>query len=203
MPAPFLETPPNPVDESKPAKLRSSRFGELDEHELIRLLDTLDDERSKARFRESVYISLFVYVIIGWFVLYGPRVLFHQPRLVSPFDVLKQREMTNLETPSDIAKHLHQAPKPVVKPQIDQKTLQAMRKAAAAAAAKPTPAPPAPESLSKHRGLHCSVCGGRFLARVLSTRPDDPAAGAMSRLDRKGGAGSLQGSDRRGSAWRS
>lgn len=145
MPAPFLETPPNPVDESKPAKLRSSRFGELDEHELIRLLDTLDDERSKARFRESVYISLFVYVIIGWFVLYGPRVLFHQPRLVSPFDVLKQREMTNLETPSDIAKHLHQAPKPVVKPQIDQKTLQAMRKAAAAAAAKPTPAPPAPE----------------------------------------------------------
>jgi outer membrane biosynthesis protein TonB len=146
MPAPFLETPPNPVDESKPAKLRSTRFGELDEHELIRLLDTLDDERSKARFRESVYISLFIYVIIGWFVLYGPRVLFHQPRIVSPFDVLKQREMTNLETPSDIAKHLRPAPKapktPAVRPQIDQKTLEAMRKAAAA---KPTPAPPAPE----------------------------------------------------------
>jgi outer membrane biosynthesis protein TonB len=149
MPAPFLETPPNPVDAPKPAKLRSTRFGELDEHELVRLLDTLDDERSKARFRESIYISVFVYIIVGWFIFYGPRVLFHQPTLVNPFDVLKQREMTNLQVPSDIAKELQKAtksPKTAPKParQIDQKTLEAMRKATAAA--KPLPAAPQPQA---------------------------------------------------------
>ena len=150
MPAPFLETPPNPVDTSQPVKVRTSRYGELEEHEIVRLLDTLDDERAKSRFRESIYISIFVYLIISWFVFYGPRILLHQPRLVSPFDVLKQRELTELQTPRDlIAKQLQQAQKsgkPVPKPserQVDQKTLQAMRKAAAAA--KPLPAAPVPQ----------------------------------------------------------
>ena len=150
MPAPFLETPPNPVEPSQPVKVRTSRYGELEEHEIVRLLDTLDDERAKSRFRESIYISIFVYIVISWFVFYGPRILFHQPRLVSPFDVLKQRELTELQTPRDIiAKKLQQAQKsgkPVPKPaerQVDQKTLQAMRKATAAA--KPLPATPQPQ----------------------------------------------------------
>jgi hypothetical protein len=150
MPAPFLETPPNPVEASQPTKVRTSRYGELDEHEIVRLLDTLDDERAKSRFRESIYISIFVYIIVSWFVFYGPRILFHQPRLVSPFDVLKQRELTELQAPRDLAKQLQAARKsgkPVPKPsehQVDQKTLQAMRKATAAA--KPLPATPQPQA---------------------------------------------------------
>ena len=147
MPAPFLETPPNPVEASQPVKVRTSRYGELEEHEIVRLLDTLDDERAKSRFRESIYISIFIYIIVSWFVFYGPRILFHQPRLVSPFDVLKQRELTELQTPHDIIdKQAQKSGKPVPKPserQVDQKTLQAMRKATAAA--KPLPAAPQPQ----------------------------------------------------------
>src|SRR6185312_7597110 len=79
-PMPHLETPPNSASPTPPPKVRTGRYGELDEHEIIHLLDALDDERSKARFRESVYISIIIWVAIGWFVLYGPQVIFHQPR---------------------------------------------------------------------------------------------------------------------------
>ena len=51
---PSLETPPNSAPPTQPIKVRTGRFGELEEHELIHLLDSLDDERAKARFRESI-----------------------------------------------------------------------------------------------------------------------------------------------------
>jgi outer membrane biosynthesis protein TonB len=143
---PSLETPPNPAPPTQPVKVRTGRYGVLDEHELIHLLDSLDDERSKARFRESIYISVIIYLGIVWFLFYGPRVLFHQPRLISPVDVLKERDkqLTFLDTPKDLSRL---TPKPRATPErnhaqpLDQKTLQqlqAMRKAA------PAPAPPQP-----------------------------------------------------------
>ena len=156
---PSLETPPNPAPPSTPVRVRTNRYGDLEEHELIHLLETIDDERSRARFRESVYISIIIWLAIGWFVLYGPQVIFHQPRLVNPADVLKQRdkELTYLDVPKDVGKLLPKKPTNVisdkdrtqqtVKPTLDKKTLeqlQAMRKAGApgAAAAPPTPHPP-------------------------------------------------------------
>ena len=100
---PILQLPPNPPRNTDsgatggepdliqsdpgripPIKLRTNRFGELEEHELIHLIDALDDERSRARFRESIYISLLVWIVIAWFLIYGPRVLFHQPVLKDP-----------------------------------------------------------------------------------------------------------------------
>src|SRR6201994_5013360 len=144
---PSLETPPNPAPPPQPAKGRPGRYGELEEHELIHLLDSLDDERAKARFRESIYISIIIYLGIAWFLFYGPRVLFHQPRLINPVDVLKERDkqLTFLDAPKDLSRL---SPKPKAVPQksptqqLDQKTLrqlQAMRKAEPPA---PTPAPP-------------------------------------------------------------
>src|SRR3981189_3726051 len=109
---PPLETPPNPAPPTQPVKVRTGRYGELEEHEIIHLLDSLDDERAKARFREAVYISIIIYLALGWFVLYGPRVLFHQPRLINPMDVLKERdkEMTYLNMPKDVAKQIPRKP---------------------------------------------------------------------------------------------
>src|SRR6202789_1476369 len=107
---PSLETPPNSAPPTHPVKVRTGRYGELEEHELIHLLDTLDDERAKARFRESIYISVIFYLAVVWFLFYGPRVLFHQPKLISPVDVLKQREMTYLDMPKDLSKQLPHKP---------------------------------------------------------------------------------------------
>jgi TonB family protein len=150
---PSLETPPNSAPPNQPVKVRTGRYGELEEHELIHLLDSLDDERAKARFRESIYISVIIYLAIVWFLFYGPRILFHQPRLISPVDVLKDREkqLTFLDTPKNLSRL---APKPKVAEKnhaqpLDQKTLQqlqAMRKteAPAPASAQPAPAQAAP-----------------------------------------------------------
>ena len=156
---PSLEIPPKSVPPVQPLKVRTGRYGELEEHELIHLLDSLDDERAKARFRESIYISVIIYLGIVWFLFYGPRVLFHQPRLISPVDVLKERDkqLTFLDTPKDLSRL---TPKPRATPErnhaqpLDQKTLQqlqAMRKAAPTPAPQPAPTaqaaptPPAPQ----------------------------------------------------------
>jgi outer membrane biosynthesis protein TonB len=141
---PSLEIPPNSAPPTQPLKVRTGRYGELEEHELIHLLDSLDDERAKARFRESIYISLIIYLGIVWFLFYGPRVLFHQPRLISPVDVLKDREkqLTFLDAPKDLSRL---APKTRAVPErnhaqpLDQKTLQQLQ-----AMRKPEPPAPAP-----------------------------------------------------------
>ena len=147
---PSLETPPNSAPPTQPIKVRTGRFGELDEHELIHLLDSLDDERSKARFRESIYISVIIYLAIAWFLFYGPRVLFHQPRLISPVEVLKDRDkqLTFLDQPKNLPRITSKSPKAVAeKPrtqQLDQKTLQRLQEMQKAQAPAPQPAQPAP-----------------------------------------------------------
>lgn len=166
---PLIETPPNSAPPAsppssplgpdvQPIKVRAGRYGDMEQHELLQLLDTIDDERSRSRFRESIYISVLVYVALGWFVFYGPRVLFHQGRIVSPADVLKQRdkELTYLNMPKDLSKL---APPKSAKaisdkssvaqtshPTLDKKTLeqlQAMRRAGEEA--RRTPLPPTPQ----------------------------------------------------------
>ena len=164
---PSLETPPNPTPPevptrpAPPTKLRSGRYGELDDHELLHLLDSLDDEREKSRFRESIYISFIVYIALAWFVLYGPRVLFHQGKIISPADVLKQRDK-ELTLPRDAQRCLEAHPRPrpprpspirptaprAPNPTLDKKTLeqlQAMRRAGTPGAAAPSPLPPTPQ----------------------------------------------------------
>jgi TonB family protein len=121
----------------KSVKVRTGRFGELEEHELIHLIDTLDDERSRARFRESIYISIIIWLAIGWFLFYGPRVLFHQPTLRDPIAILKQHDKENLtyvNPPAPITR---------VTPKIDSRTMQRLQKQAREA--PPTPQPPAPQ----------------------------------------------------------
>ncbi len=127
-----------------PVRFRSARYGELDERELIRLLDTIEDERARGRFRESIYISIFVWLIIAWVGFYGPRYLWHAPRVINPMDVLKQREMTQLNF-SPASPHLSAPPRPAAPPpKVDSNTLERLR-AMTRAAKTPANLPNAPE----------------------------------------------------------
>src|ERR1035437_7373062 len=190
---PILEPPPNPSRATDPAnqttgepaptdppgrqfqpiKVRTGRFGELEEHELIHLLDSLDDERSRARFRESIYISVIIYLAIAWFLFYGPRVLFHQPEFRDPIAMMRphDKELTYI-SPSVPAPT---APRPV----IDRKTMQQLQKQAREAA--PTPQPPAPHPAptpqeQAHRGAPPVPIPA--LPIPSAPNPSQPAGGA-------------------------
>lgn len=157
---PTLETPPDSAPPTPPVKVRAGRYGNLEEHEVIHLLDALDDEQARARFRESIYLSIIICMALAWFVMYGPRVIFREPRVINPMDVLKQREkdLTYLDMQQSKPKLPHKPTnvlsdkdqtQQTIKPTLDKKTLQqleAMRKAGApgATAPAPTSAPPAP-----------------------------------------------------------
>jgi TonB family protein len=108
---PILETPPNPAPSSptpqQPVKFATRRFGELEQHELIHLLDSIDDDISKARFRESIYISVIICLALAWFAIYGPRVLFHQGRIANRSEEAAQKEMKYLDLPPSL---VHKAP---------------------------------------------------------------------------------------------
>jgi TonB family protein len=123
---------------NRPVKVHIRRYGELEEHELIHLIDSLDDERSRARFRESIYISVIVWLIIGWFLVYGPRVLFHQPTFQDPIALMKKHDKENLT-------YVNPPTVPRIKPPVlNQKTIQQLQKQAREA--PPTPQPPAPQA---------------------------------------------------------
>jgi TonB family protein len=161
---PILELPPNPsrttnetanrsVEPAAPApgnspgglpipiKVRTGRYGELEEHEVIHLLTALDEESARARFRESVYISTLFFFALAWFLFYGPRVLFHQPELVDPIALMKQhdKEQVTFLNPPNVP-----APKPPPHPVLDRKTMQQIQRQAALAAPTPQPSAPPP-----------------------------------------------------------
>jgi hypothetical protein len=117
-------------------KVRTHRYGELEEHEIIHLLDSFDDERSRARFRESIYISIIFYLAIAWFLFYGPRVLFHQPRYQDPIALMKQHDLQQLSLNVPRVQ-----PVPKIAPKIDRKTMEQLQQQARLSA--PTPPPPA------------------------------------------------------------
>jgi outer membrane biosynthesis protein TonB len=132
-----LVTPAAAAAAQAPLRIRTNRYGELEEHEIIHLIDAIEDERARARFRESIYISLFVWLAIAWVVFYGPRYLWHSPQLISPVEMMRQHEMVQLNAP--VVRH---APSPA--PRIDKGTLAKIKAMEPKAAPAPAPAPAAP-----------------------------------------------------------
>jgi outer membrane biosynthesis protein TonB len=142
-PLSFVPHDPSGALPRQPVRIRTGRYGELDEHELVHLLDSIEDERARGRFRESIYISLFIWIAIAWIVLYGPRYLWHAPKMVLPQDVLRERELTQLNAPI-FTPHVP-APRPA--PKIDNRTLEHLRSMEPPAPRTPPPTPsnaPAP-----------------------------------------------------------
>lgn len=131
-PASSLSPELSPGAVTAPVRIRTNRYGNLEEHELVHLLDTIDDERARARFRESIYISLFFWIAVAWVLFYGPKYLWHSPQLITPTEALQQQAQVQLNAP----RLPHHAAAPP--PRVDRSTLAKLR------AMEPKPAPPAP-----------------------------------------------------------
>lgn len=142
---PPQSAPPEPPAGPTFRRKSTARYEGMETDELLHLIDNLEDERSRARVREGIYISLLAHVLIFLWILFGPRYILHRPKVVSPFDVLTDRqkkELTYMSLPPDALKHIRpknpqalsdkdrvaQSPHPT----LDKKTLdqlQAMRRA--------------------------------------------------------------------------
>ncbi len=124
----------------QPLRISHGRYGELEAHDLVQLLDSMEDERARARFRESVYLSFFICMAIALTAFFGPRYIWHAPRVVLPSEVLRQREITTLTAPNLAPPRVRSAP-----PAVDSRTLEHLRATAPKAPAAPAPRAEAPQ----------------------------------------------------------
>ncbi|HEY3989337.1 MAG TPA: TonB family protein [Acidobacteriaceae bacterium] len=158
---PPQSAPPEPPAGPKFRRKSSTRYEGMEADELLHLIDNLEDERSRSRVREGIYISLLAHVLIFLFILFGPRYILHQPKVISPFDVLSARqkkELTYMSLPPDALKNIRpknpqalsdknrvaQSPHPT----LDKKTLEQLQAMRRAGPPLPKPAPektPAPQ----------------------------------------------------------
>jgi TonB family protein len=143
MPITEVPTPPSRTPDPLFRRKRTT-YEDLEPDELLHLIDRLEDERSRARLREGIYISLLAHVVFFLLWTFGPKYILHRPQVISPFQVLKdrQKELTYLDLPPDALKRLKPKHPQALSdrdrvaqsqhPTLDRKTLeqlQAMRRA--------------------------------------------------------------------------
>lgn len=120
-----------------------SRWVDYDTHELLNMINELEDERRWARLREGVAWAILFHIFLISALTWIPEYVLKQPRVVDPFDAIdKRKDLTYLDLPPDALKNLQPKtpPKPV-KPQIDKKTLDEMQKEAPKPAVEAPPPP--------------------------------------------------------------
>jgi len=123
----------------------SSRWVDYETHELLQLIGELEDERRWARLREGFWLAILFHFILLSAITWIPTYLFKVPRVIDPFDAIKQRkDLAYLDLPPDALRESR--PKVVVKPLpnkplIDKQTMEEMKRQAQQA-----PAPPPPQA---------------------------------------------------------
>jgi TonB family protein len=124
------------------------------------MISELEDERRWSRLREGLWLAILLHILFLSAITWIPIYVFKTPKVIDPFDALKQRnDMTFLNLPPDVLRQRQKAtPKPVPKhPLIDKKTLDEMKRQAqqappppqqqqeqAPVQPQPQPAPPIP-----------------------------------------------------------
>ena len=136
---------PDDGDRSEPRSpvVRGSRWIDYDTHDLLEMISELEDERRWARLREGALWAVLIHlaVLLGLFLL--PKYVFKVPPVVDQAKITNKDEFTYLDTPRLRPKV---EPKPLAKPpQIDNKTLEEIRKQTPPALAPPPPEVKAPE----------------------------------------------------------
>ena len=126
----------------------ASRWVDYDTHELLSMISELEDERRFARLREGILWAVLFHIALISALTWIPIYVLKQPRIVDPFDAIKQRkDLTYLDLPPDALKNIQ--PKVTikpVKPLIDQKTMDEMKRDLPPKPVEQAPAPtPEPE----------------------------------------------------------
>jgi TonB family protein len=129
--------------EALPSVRSSSRWVDYDTHELLQVISDLEDERRWARLREGFWLAILFHLILFSAITWIPTYLFKAPRVIDPFDAIKQRkDLAYLDLPPDALRESRPrvAPKPLPKtPLIDKQTMEEMKRQAEQA---PPPPPP-------------------------------------------------------------
>jgi hypothetical protein len=156
MPITEVPTQPAGAPPEPPRKSKRARYDSLEHHELLQVMDDMQDERARARLREVFWISIIVHMIVFWFLLYGPKYVWSRHiRVVDPSTILKERDkqLTYLNLPPDALKQVKPKQSNIISdknrvaesknPTLDKKTLRELE--AMKRAGPPAPAPPAPQ----------------------------------------------------------
>lgn len=138
-PGPQAPAPQEPP-EDRPPVVSGSRWIDYDTHELLDMISELEDERRWARLREGILWALLFHILLISAATWIPKYVLRVPPVIDPFDAIKQRkDLSYLDLPPDLVKKLQPKvdvkPVPQKRPQIDQKTLEALNR----------PTPPAPQ----------------------------------------------------------
>ena len=159
---PSFETP-KPVSNGSGSlpTFRRNKYEGLDHTDLLHIIEEIEDNRSWVSLREKLWIALIIHLLIAWYLLYGPKYIYHV-RVVDPSVIMKQRQkdLTFLDLPPDALKPVKPKPTPTLSdkdrvaqtphPTLDRKTLEeleAMRRAGPPAPApQPTQQPAAPSA---------------------------------------------------------
>jgi len=200
-------------EESRPRVRSTSRWVDYDTHELLEMISELEDERRWARLREGLWIAILVHMLLLSAITWIPRYVFRAPPVIDPFDAIKQRkDLSYLDLPPDLLRKYQQPkvqikPVPEKQPQIDKKTLDAMKeemnKPVPPPPAEqpkienpvqpqpaPAPIPPSPKSESPVEAPHPSAVPARPNFAMGSQNPADQLREAMRGAARNQGADS-------------
>jgi TonB family protein len=132
-----------PAESGESPVVRGSRWLDYDTHELMQMIGELEDERRWSRLREGIWLALLIHVVLLSAVTWIPTYVFKVPKVIDPFDAIKQRkDLTYLDLPADALRQIEKPkpqPLPKEKQLIDKKTLDEMNREAPPKLTEPAP----------------------------------------------------------------
>src|SRR5438445_7813975 len=104
-----IETPPNTERPPSPAeqtpRSRASSRSQMTEEDFHFLLSELRDENSRSRWREAIWISIIVHLLVLFTIREYPKLWPHQQvTLVESPDIMKDHQLTYLDSRPDTQK---------------------------------------------------------------------------------------------------
>ena len=167
--------------------VRGSRWVDYDTHELLQMINELEDERRWARLREGIWLAVLIHLVLLSLLNWIPKYVFKAPLVVDHSSQLKEhKDFTYLDTPA-------QLPPPVVKPLplqhplIDKQTMDTMKRvtpsvpepAPQSALQAPAPPPPPPSQQQTIEAPRPSAVPARPNFSMGSQNPAEQLRDAM------------------------